>query len=190
MSDPNKPVLDRYHLTLFGGIIQLFAKVEVGFKLVLAGLINTDISTAVILSDSYTSMQLRRVVKSLSKLPNSRLSSENNEKLVHLVGHFKTFGPVRNHIAHNQWTEGHQSETIKPMLIDIRSEKPKHVGMDPDEEEYTHDDLLKKYHDLQKLADDIYTFLKDTGFDDDITKNIDASSTEILDADGNSNNES
>lgn len=189
MSKSDRPLISHDHLYLFGGITHLYAMAELNLKFVLAGILKVDLSTIMILTEPYSSHQLRNVLSSLIKNPGvipKTLGPKNYERLVGLIGQFKSFGALRNNIAHNHWTAGKRPGSIKPMRLDIQSGKAKHIGVDDTEKDYTVSDLRKEAESLEKLQRGVYDFFDDTGLREIIEEKMEESKIVIESSAGNS----
>ena len=192
MAEDDLNSVEQYHFLMFGAITHYYAKAEVGLKIVMAGLMGADLVTVMALTEPYSSLDLRNVLKSLNKagaFPHE-LSPEERNRLTHLIGTLQSFGKLRNNIAHNIWRDGDKPDSIKPVYIDIRSGKVKEVGADPEEKSYTRDDLLNETMRIEQLVSDITQFLEDTGLQAHIDANIEQTKSATISGDGISNNDS
>jgi hypothetical protein len=152
--------LTRDHFHAFGHIVSTYAKVEQGFKFIIAKIIGVPRHVAVILCEPYTSHDLRNVVRSIQAAHD--LPCGMAERITGLAKQFENFGPLRNAISHNLWREGVRSNSIKPMGLSIRSGKPKYKGVDDAERDWTLPELegealgLNALHATQlKVLDDL-----------------------------------
>lgn len=191
MPKPNseKQLIGHEHLLLFGGITHIYARAEFGLKVVMAGLLKVDLNTIMILTEPYGSHQLRNVLSSLNKnvaIILKTLGPKNHERLIDLIGQLKSFGPLRNNIAHTQWVAGKRPGSIKPIRLDIQSGKAKYHGIHDEEKNYTLSDLRKEAEALQQLQLDIYKFLNDTGLLETIEEKIEVTKIVIESFGGNS----
>lgn len=159
-SDPDTGVSEG-HLNEFGEIIYLYATAESGIKIALSDILQMDLGEMLILTEPYSSQNLRNVAKSIIKQRTSE--GPLRDRFVGIIGRFGTFGRIRNHIAHSRWTAGARPNSIRPFGIDIRSGTAKFLGIDTDEEDYTPEDLVKVAGDLLRLNQDIVQFLDDVG---------------------------
>jgi len=162
--------LSTEHFTGFGAVTHYYALVETGLKLILSDTLNIDIGVAIIISEPYGALDTRNVLKSLNKL--YARGGKLNEELSQIIGDLSTFGPLRNSIAHSQWCNGERPRSIKPMRLDIRSGKPVTSGSDPEEKDYTAEDLLEEASKLELLHERICKFLEDSGAKERIDENI------------------
>lgn len=137
---PSEDDMISHHLTpahfhAFGYIISTYAKIEQGFKAIISGITGLDVNEIAIMTEPYSSMQLRNVITSMSEF--RPLPDRGNEQLKELISEFATFSKLRNQIAHSMWTEGNRPDSIKPLNVDIRSGKAKYFGIDEDERDWT-----------------------------------------------------
>lgn len=186
-SDPDTGVSEG-HLIEFGEIIYLYATAESGIKIALSDILRMDLGELLILTEPYSSQNLRNVAKSIIKqrTPEGPL----RDRFVGIIGRFGTFGRIRNHIAHSRWTAGKRTNSIRPFGIDIRSGSAKFLGIDPDEEDFTPDDLLRVAGDLLRLNQDIVQFLDDIGATARMEQKAVTIRAEIDARDGNSTKDS
>ena len=114
--------LTQGHFHAFGYLVSTYAKVEQGFKFIIAKIIGAPRHVAMLLCEPYSAQSLRTVVQSISSaydLPNGM-----SGQIVDLTRQFEQLGPLRNAISHNLWREGVRPNSIKPMRLDIRSANP------------------------------------------------------------------
>jgi hypothetical protein len=140
--------LTRAHFYAFGYIVSTYAKVEQGFKFIIAQIIGVRRHVALVLSEPYTSENLRDVIKSLAE---SDLAFDKAERVVDLAKRFEKFGPLRNAIGHNLWKEGARADAVKPMRLDIRSGKTRYKGLDATERDWTLAELDAEAQKLNQL---------------------------------------
>jgi hypothetical protein len=153
--------LTQAHFHAFGHIISTYAKVEQGFKFIIAKIINVPRHVAVLLCEPYTTQSLRNVVSTVHTA--YVVPDEIRERLIELVKQFEEFGKLRNAIGHNIWTEGTRADSIRPMRLDIRSGKPKYKGTDDAERDWTLQELQNEAHRLNGLHTDLCKLLDDFG---------------------------
>ena len=139
-------------LLAFGKITYLYASIEWGIRCMLAGIVETPLVEALILSEPYSASSLKNVAKSAAKL--SRLSDDNQKFFIQLAGDWGAFANLRNAIAHRRWEGGERPDSIRPVGVDIRSGKAKMIG-DVEDRDWLEIELLneaQKLHDLNERA--------------------------------------
>jgi len=149
------------HILAFGGITYNYAKIEGALEIIISDMLNIDVGTTVIITEPYSSLDLRNVIKALNKL--IALPNNLNEELAQIVGDLQSFGSLRNNIAHNTWTDGDRPGSIKPMRMNIRSGKPVPTGHEEGEQDHTADELQNKVNELKNLHDRVRRFIVDSG---------------------------
>ena len=87
-------------------------------------MLKLDISIFLIVSEPYGSQDLRNE------------NDEEFEQIIGLVGRLKSYGKIRNFIAHNRWTQGKRVRSIRPIAMNIRSGKAATLGYSDDDEDY------------------------------------------------------
>ncbi len=151
------------HLRRFGYIIHTYACAESGIRIILARYLEMEIESFLVLSEPYSTSNLINVAKSVNKA--KPLPDGANDRFAELVGRLKSFGKLRNFIAHSRWTSGSALGSIKPLRVDIRSGRAKFEGTSPGEKEWTLNDLGHIANNLGTLNNDIVQFIKDLGPD-------------------------
>lgn len=146
----------------FGYIVSTYAKVEVGFKLIIGRILGLDNWVIGILSEPYGTMDLRNVTKSIVK--SSDISDELQERIVQLVGDFKTFSGLRTDICHSMWGDGICPNSIRPLRLDIRSGKLVLKGVHDDDKDWALDELEEQAKRLNALHARQVAVLKELGF--------------------------
>jgi hypothetical protein len=154
-----------------GVFVMHYAAIETEFKLILSAIMDLSIYEFSILSEPYTTQDVRNVMRSMvkHKLPPDQ---PEREKLIQFVGAFNTFSRLRNQIAHSKWTLGERSGSIKPLGVDIRNGKAKFIGNDPGEKDYTASELVDQCARIGKLYDDLVEFKMKSGYNDIIVRNM------------------
>jgi hypothetical protein len=162
-------VVTKDHLLGFGAIIHYYATAESGIKMGLACVLGIELIDLMILSEPYTSLNLRNVSKSIAKVREP--ITPEAERFLQIVGDFGAFGTLRNLIAHSRWREGHRAGSIRPSRLDIREGKARVYGLGEEEEDWTVADLWAEADKLVDLNRRIQAFLVDVGAEDRILKN-------------------
>jgi hypothetical protein len=153
--------LTQEHFYVFGYIVSNYAKVEQGFKFIVAKIIGVPRHVAVLLCEPYSTLSLRNVVSTIHTA--YAVPDDLRERLATHVKEFESFGPLRNAISHNIWREGTRQGSIKPMRLNIRSGSPKYVGADDAERDWTLDELADEAERLNALHNAQMKLLKDFG---------------------------
>lgn len=150
------------HMAAFGRVIHHFAFVETGIKIAVSGILECDLGAVLIMSEPYSSSDLKNVAKSLAK---ERLKPEHSEKFCQIVGDWSKFAPLRNVIAHSRWTDGDSPGTIKPRSVKIREGRADWIGDDPAEKSFSAPDLEGIANELHKIDRRLRAFLTSSGID-------------------------
>ena len=158
-----EPLLSDEHYNLFGRITHGYASSEWGLKFLLAAMLKLDISIFLIVSEPYGSQDLRNVLKSIAKWSTFE-NDEEFEQIIGLVGRLKSYGKIRNFIAHNRWTQGKRVRSIRPIAMNIRSGKAATLGYSDDDEDYVIEELAIIADGTFKLDSDIKNFIKSYGY--------------------------
>ena len=116
------PVLSDKHFEVFGKVAYAYASVEVGFKICLAGILNTTTLKALTIAAPYGAYQLNSVVKSLAK---DHLKPIWAERLCSLVNRWESFTAVRTAVAHHRWRAGTRPGSVRPTHTDVKSGEAK-----------------------------------------------------------------
>jgi hypothetical protein len=147
------------HLLAFGGIIHHYAVAENGIKIALATLMGIELVDVMILTEPYSSLNLRNVAKSLAKVKEP--INEPVRVFLQIVGDFGAFGAIRNNIAHNRWTDGSRPNSVKPSRLDIREGKARVYGASHEERDWLLEELYQQSDALVDLNKRIIQFLVD-----------------------------
>ena len=134
----------------------------------MGGILGIHTFDALILSEPMSSASLRNVVKSITKA--SLLPQKQKEQFIQIVGDFGAFGPIRNTVAHHQWTSGTRSGSLRPVSVDIRSGDAKLLGMEDSERDWLASELLTEAAKIQKLNSRILEFQVHSGLAASIAK--------------------
>jgi len=171
MNETDTPsVVTPEHAEAFGYIIHSFAKLELHMQTVVAGMLDTDVATAILLMGDTNYRQKRQTVRNIHQ-------TRGIDGLVHpgltdLLDEMHTYSGVRNHIAHSIWTSGQRPGSIKPMYLKLRSEFPAPVGHWHNEKDYTLEELRAAASSLNDISRRFVQFLEDTGLMARVTANI------------------
>ena len=161
------------HMVAFGRIIHNFAAVESGIKIALSGILELNLDLAMIAFQPYTASTLKRVAKSISK---EKLKPHLSETFIGIVGEWCGHSRLRNDIAHNRWTEGAASNSIKPRYLSINADRAEWFGDGDEEAEYSAADLENKALHLHNTNERLKAFLQASGLQSIIEAKIAAAS--------------
>src|SRR5690242_15544154 len=103
-------VVSMSQLTAFGRIIHFYASVEWGIRCMLAGILETPLMEALVVTEPYGGLSLKNVAKSATKI--SRLSEHDRETFIQIVGDWSSFAPLRHAVAHRRWEVGARPDSI------------------------------------------------------------------------------
>ncbi len=110
-------LLDSEHYELFGKIVHLYAEVENGLKLLIAGMTGMSLDAALTMTATYSAQTLREVTATL--LGQTMPKEPRLKPLTEILRHYAAVGVLRNHIAHDRWVEGEAKGSIKPIRLGI-----------------------------------------------------------------------
>lgn len=149
------------HALQFGIIIHLFAKIEALLQISAAGILDTHLGTAMILMGDMSYRQKRQTLTHL----NTTIGVDGyiSEDLTKLLDDIHKISKIRNWIAHATWTTGHRPNSIKPMQLNIRREKPTPLGHHHNEQDYTVEDFKNSAKKLDDIDRRFNSFLKSSG---------------------------
>lgn len=154
-------------LTAFGMIVHFYASVEWGVRCMLAGILETPLVEALIVTEPYSALNLKNVAKSATKL--SKLDKDAQETFIQIVGDWSAFASLRNSIAHRRWEGGKRTGSIRPVGIDIRSGKAKMVG-DTEDRDWLETELFAEADKLKALNERAKAFYFASGLADIIAQ--------------------
>ena len=86
--------LTKKHILAFGGIALNYARMEGAIKIVLSDMLEIDLGTTAMITEPYSSLDLRNVAKTLNKL--FPLPNNLNEEFAQIVGNLQTFSGLKN----------------------------------------------------------------------------------------------
>jgi len=171
MSKPKSPsVVTLKHAAAFGYIIHSFAKLEIHMQTVVAGMLDTDLATAILLMGDTNYRQKQQTVRNIHKTRG--IDGHVYPELEALLDEINEYAGLRNHIAHSIWISGQRPETIKPMFIKLRGKFPTPVGHWHNEKDYTLSELRAAANNLNDISRKFVKFLDDTGLMARVAANI------------------
>ncbi len=170
--DSNYSAVRPEHAACFGFIINTFAKIEMQMQIAAAGILDTDLGTAVILMGDTHYRQKQTTLRNL----HATLGVDGylNPQLTGILDEVSKLSKLRNHIAHSTWTAGRKPGSIKPMGMVLRGGTPKPYGHDDNEKNYTVVDLEASARRLEAISKRFTKFLSETGLEAKVQANIDA----------------
>jgi len=118
-------------------------------KLCLGATYSLDVHDIFLITEPYSASNLKKVAKAVAKL---YFSPEMKDDFVAILGRFGKFSTLRNHIAHNNWTDGSRPNSIRIVQADIRAGRLDLKGYSEDEPDYTLDELGDAANDGRKNA--------------------------------------
>ena len=179
MNETETPsVVTPEHAKAFGYIIYSFAKFEFHMQTAVAGMLDTDVATAILLMGDTSYRQKRQTVTNIHQTRG--IDGYVHPDLTNLLDEIQGYSGLRNHIAHSIWTSGQRPGSIKPMYLKLRSEFPAPVGDWHNEKDYTLEELRTAANSLNDISRRFVRFLEDTGLMARVAANIEkiAESTE------------
>ena len=118
-------------------------------------------------------MSLKNVAKSISM---RHLKPQWADKFNCIVGEWAGHNFIRNTIAHNRWTDGQRSNTIKPRYVKIREGRADWFGNDESETDFLAADLDRTAHALHLINERLKSFLIESGLQKIIEEKMDLES--------------
>ena len=159
------------HAKAFGFIIHIFAKLELHMQTAVAGMLDTDVATAILLMGDTNYRQKRQTVKNIHQTRG--IDGRVHLGLTDLLDEMHSYSGLRNHIAHSIWTSGQRRGSIKPMYLKLRGKFPTPVGGKHHEKDYTLKELRAAANSLNDISRRFVQFLEDTGLMARVEANID-----------------
>lgn len=153
-------ILSTQHYTAFGQITHFYASIEFGIKAALTAILEVPFIEGMIVTNPYSSSQLKDVAKSLTK--ESLLSADQKECFVQIIGDWSAFGKLRNQIAHNRWQKGERENTVRAVGLDIRAGKAKWIVTE-DSPEWTVAELFEEAGKLAAINERLQRFHDEVG---------------------------
>jgi hypothetical protein len=163
MSERETPTIEQRHVEIFGRITYLYALSETGIKFIISALIEIDRVDFLVLSAPYSSRDTINVAKSITKLKYEK-SEPNRDRLITLIGRYKSHSKIRNYIAHCFWTKGSKPDSIRPVYMSIGKGRAEPKGYSDGEKDWTFTELESTVVDLENLHRDIKLFMEDNNF--------------------------
>ncbi len=170
--DSNYSAVTPEHATAFGFIINIFAKIEMQMQITAAGILDTDLGTALILMGDTHYRQKQTTLRNLHATHG--IAGHWNPQLIEILDEVSKLSKLRNHIAHSTWRAGRKPGSIKPMGMALRGGTPKPYGYKHNEKNYTVADLEASARSIAATSKRFTKFLSETGLEAKVQANIDA----------------
>lgn len=170
--DSNHSAVTLEHAIQFGFIINIFAKIEMQMQITAAGILDTDLGTALILMGDTHYRQKQTTLRNLHATRG--IDGYPNQQLIEILDEVSELSKLRNHIAHATWVAGRKPGSIKPMGMVLRGGKPRPYGHNQNEKNYTAADLEAPARRLEAISKRFTKFLSESGLEAKVQANIDA----------------
>ncbi len=170
------------YATWFGVIISEFARFESQLYLAVAGILDTDLGTGLILLGD---MGLRQKIQTVRHL-NSTLGIKGrvNPVIEDALEEAKNLSKLRNWIAHNTWEKGRREGTIKPVIIGLRGEEIKLRGHEHNEPDFSLDYFKEEARKINANSSKLMNELRSTGLYDKVQANMEETKARDSERDG------
>lgn len=161
------------HAKHFGFIITIFAQIELQMQVAVAGILNVDLATAIIMFNEMGHRLKDQTIRHLNTTVgvNGLVSRE----LIEILDSLNKISPLRNKIAHVVWKAGRNPDSIKPMQLLLRKEKPTPIGHRHNEKEYQLSEIEESARSIAKIQRRFDAFLKSSGLEERVAVKIDES---------------
>jgi hypothetical protein len=165
--------LTKQHLTLFGAIVQWFARHELLIEEIMAHVAGTDAACVMLLTRDLNFSGKRGALRDL--LRHREVPQDQFDQVYAHLLMLDTLGPLFNDILHSAWIPGKPSNSIQPdWLLGVpRSIRPLHVGTDSsatkfierreDQVAYSVDDLREIVENLAENHERFSAYVKEVG---------------------------
>lgn len=178
------PIPSKDFFAAFGAITYHYASVEFGIKVTVGAVVGLGTLDALIMTEPYSAQNLRSVAKCAIK--EAAIPQADRDLIIRIIGEFKSFGPLRNAVAHSRWRPGTRPGSFKPVGIDIRSDSAKLIGHSADERDWTADELQAEALKLRRLNNRLATYHRESGLTEAIDKKDEEIKASIEALSGNS----
>lgn len=172
MSDDTTSPVTLEHLKGFGAIVHFFAEAEHLMHIAAAGILDTDMGTAVILLGDMAYGKKRQTLRHLNTTigVDGKISPEVSSFLdaIHKEQN------IRNWAAHATWKAGKREGSIKPLQLFLRSDEPKPLGHWHNEKDWTAEDLWDAATRIYHLTRSFRAYLEASGLVSRVEARIDA----------------
>lgn len=137
------------HFRAFGAIIHMFARFEVLMIAIMNKITGADIPYLFMMMAELPYHRKRDTLLALIK--SGTIPSEQIERVTWFLGELHKWNKLRNFIAHLAWKEGKRPHSIKPFGLSGRGGKVTAIGYDPDDRDYTDEELVDIANELESL---------------------------------------
>lgn len=169
-NDPSLSAVTPDHATQFGFIINIFAKLEIHMQTAAAGILNTDLATAIILMGGTPYRQKQQTLRHLNQTIG--VNGHIDQDLIAILDDLKKFSILRNQIAHCLWVSGRRPGMIKPMQLILRTNAPEPLGHYHNEKNRSVADLHDAAGELEAISRRFVAFLSRSGLSARVAANI------------------
>lgn len=159
MTTGNTTAVTRDHLTAFGGIVYVFAKIEFALQAMIGALAGTSLQVAVFMTGELGYRAKHNCLSNLASIARPGIV----EELDVLLERVQRYSALRNHVAHSLWKPGLRPTSIKPIGVNPRSGKARILGVMDDEKEWTLEEIWNEGHQLEVLHKELFDFFERTG---------------------------
>jgi hypothetical protein len=158
------------HALWFGVIISEFARFEMRLHVAAAGILGTDMGTAMILLGDMT---LRKKIQTIRHLNTTiGINGQINKDVKSALASTRKLSKLRNQIAHAGWIQGRRPNSIKPLSLLLAGEEPKSLGAHHNEKDYLPEDLKNEAEKVTRASVKFYEVLRKEGLLDQIREKI------------------
>jgi hypothetical protein len=177
------PTVTEEHAIWFGIIVHLFAKCESNMRVAIAGILNIDMGSALIMTGE---LQYRQLRQTLMHLNNTRgVNGYIVDGVNDALDGIHSYSKLRNWIAHSTWVEGSRPKSIKPLRLITRSDFPKTLGVHHNENTYTPKELEEAAIGLESASIKLTDAMEAAGIFDTIEDSIAKTTPSNSDEGGN-----
>lgn len=158
------------HLTAFGAIVMLSARLENLMMIAITGLIGHDLGTGYIVTTGLSYQWTRDALRALNYTMG--LTEKRKTELKSIINEIDSKQALRNAIAHNVWENSDRPGAIRPMQLKFRNRRGEPIvpGYDADAPDYTLNELINHATELEDTCTRFSTFLRDSGLADIIAE--------------------
>jgi hypothetical protein len=155
-------LLTDVHFHAFGIIVQQFALFERLIELCISSCLGSRLPITVVAISQLSYSAKSDSLKSILYIEGSGLF-DHRQQLCSIVDRFNEHSPIRNAIAHHQWSEGTRPNSIKPLIVSSRGGKPKIRGLEEDDRDYLPEELFGIGDKLNAIRRELLQFTVDIG---------------------------
>jgi hypothetical protein len=155
---------------LFGGVIQSFARLEHLMQITMAATGKLDLAKTVILTTGLGYQAKRDALFSL--LQGINFNPNHRAQIRTFLDEADKYNGVRNNISHATWVAGSRPKSKRPMYLKVKGGKGKPIGISASDPDWTKAELRTVVDRLALITNSYTSFLKSTGYFDNIERNI------------------